>query len=106
MNSFSNCPLKAVVDKWEVLSEEPTFDVELRDEFFAWDSSDDEEEIDKAELKFDRYMKKKEKHERDRKRLKTYKDYGTPNQEHPALNPNSQADQTIVLRKTLSHIYK
>ena len=90
--------LESIIKKYEAKAEEPDFDMELRDEFFGW-QDDDEESIDKYEAKLEQYMNKKKRHEQQRCRLKTSREYETQYEiDHDDLDQT--VDRTITLSKS------
>ena len=88
--------LRDIISKYEKIAEEPTYDIELRDEFFDW-SDDDEEAIENANQKLEQYLDKKQKHEEKRNRLKNSRQWQTDFEK--SRNIEETVNQTITIRK-------
>ena len=75
MNTFGR-DLQRIIEEFEHRAlTEPDIDFELRDEFFDYDESD-EEQIEKIDRKFQNYLDKKRKHEKKKNRLKLGNEWG------------------------------
>jgi len=73
---------------------EADFDIELREEFFDYDGSDDEAD-EKANQKLDQYLSKKEAREKAKNRLKNWNQWGGI--DHPDLEET--VEQSIIERQ-------
>ena len=74
---------------------EPDIDFEIRDEFIAYDESD-EEQIEKIDRKFEQYLEKKKRHEERKGRLKLGNEWGGI--DHPDLEET--VEQSIIESKS------
>ena len=95
MNRKLASDFQSIITEFEQLAKtEPDFDFDLRDEFFDYDGSDDEQE-EKYNRKIEQYLEKKMKREENKGRLKLAHEWGGV--DHPDLEQT--VEQSIIESK-------
>merc|ERR1711970_1017600 len=94
--SFSRRLQEVIADVEYRANNEPDFDIELRDEFFDFDTSN-ESSVEKANKKLEQYMEKKRSNEERKGRLKLSKEWNKENINEQDLE--ATVDRNILERQ-------